>query len=274
MTNHLTHEQLIGYIHQTLTDAEREEIDRHLAECAQCRNLLTDHETTQRRIQYGLNGDLRKMQPSARMSFAAIAPRLKRRRGASLILFWTTLDQPVSGAVALTMLVALTLGLFFIFTGKTPPPETSVAGSMFRGNPQHTGAYHVEIVPSLGEVAWSFDTDDRIWTSPAIADNLVYFSSMNGYVYALDSQIGQLVWKQATGGASFSSPAVVDGLVYVGFGNYLYALDGQTGQKRWSFKTEGYWTNSPPTVADGLVYFGSGPYLYALDAQTGQKKWS
>ncbi|MBN1994854.1 MAG: PQQ-binding-like beta-propeller repeat protein, partial [Anaerolineae bacterium] len=274
MTIHLTQEQLIGYIHQTLTDAEREEIDRHLAECAQCRGLLTDHETTQRRIHYGLMNGLRKVQPSPQMSFAAIAPGLKRRWSGGFILPWTVVEQPLSGALTLVMLAALVLGLFFIFTGKTPPPETSVAGSMFRGNPQHTGAYNVEVAPSLGKVAWLFDTDDRIWTSPAVADNLVYFSSMNGHVYALNNQTGQLVWKQATGGASFSSPAVVEGLVYVSFDSHLYTLDSQTGQKRWGFKTEGYWTDSPPTVADGLVYFGSGPYLYALDAQTGQKKWS
>ncbi len=54
MKNHLSNEQLIGYVHQTLTDAEREEIDRHLAECAQCRGILADHESVQRRIRYGL----------------------------------------------------------------------------------------------------------------------------------------------------------------------------------------------------------------------------
>ena len=80
MSNHLSDQQLIGYIHQTLTDAEREEIDQHLAECGRCRTLLGDYEALQRRIHYGLATDLRKMVPSARKSFAAVAPRLKQGR--------------------------------------------------------------------------------------------------------------------------------------------------------------------------------------------------
>jgi outer membrane protein assembly factor BamB len=272
MNNHLSNDQLIGYIHQTLTDAEREEIDRHLGECAQCRGILSEHEAMQRRIHYGLMSDLRKAQPSAQMSFAAIAPGLKR--GGGLSLLWTIVEQPLSGAVALAMLIALVSGLFFMFIGKTPPPDTSVAaGAMFRGNPQHTGAYDTDTVPLLGELAWSFETGDQIWTSPAIADGMVYFSSTDSYLYALDGQSGQLVWKFA-GGGPWSSPAVVDGVIYFGFSSYLHALDSQTGRILWKFKTEGYWTDSSPVVAGDVVYFGSGPYLYALDRRTGQELWS
>jgi multiple sugar transport system substrate-binding protein len=118
MNNHLTQEQLIGYIHHTLTDAEREELDQHLASCAQCRALLTEHETTQRRIRYDLAGGLKKVQPSNKMSFSAISTNLKRRRGWPFLL--TALDRPLSSVVAAGMLAVLVFALFAIFGYPAP----------------------------------------------------------------------------------------------------------------------------------------------------------
>ena len=41
MTNsHPRDKEIAGHIHQTLTDAEREDLDRHLARCPQCRKKL------------------------------------------------------------------------------------------------------------------------------------------------------------------------------------------------------------------------------------------
>ena len=73
----------------------------------------------------------------------------------------------------------------------------------------------------------------------------------------------------------YSSPAVANGVVYVGSGDYnVYALDAATGAKLWSYHTGGA-VYSSPTVANGVVYVGSYDYnVYALNAATGAKLWS
>ena len=75
MKSHLGDEQLIGYVHHTLTDAQREAMDRHLATCPDCRARLAEHEALQRRMRNSLMGDLRAVQPTPSMTFSAIAPR-------------------------------------------------------------------------------------------------------------------------------------------------------------------------------------------------------
>lgn len=278
MNHHLTREQLIGYIHQTLTDAEREEIDRHLSECAECRGMLGDHEAMQRRIRYGLLQDLRKAQPSSKMTFAAVAPRLKRfsfRRLTGLNMLWLMVDQPLSAVATAVMMTLLVVGIVVFFTrGKPDELNGGLSGTMFRGNPQHTGVYNPAPIPLKGELAWSFKTGNQIWTSPALADDTLYFSSTDRYLYALDSRNGQLKWKSAISAPSFSSPAVAAGLVYFGSDTAIYALDSQTGQQKWKFETENVMpADSSPLVVGDVLYFNTSRYFYALDSQTGQERW-
>jgi outer membrane protein assembly factor BamB len=55
----------------------------------------------------------------------------------------------------------------------------------------------------------------------------------------------------------FSSPAVANGVVYVGSDDHnVYAFNATTGAKLWDYTT-GYWVYSSPAVANGFVYVGS-----------------
>ncbi len=72
---------------------------------------------------------------------------------------------------------------------------------------------------------WKFKTEGEVRSSPAIADEVVYFGSEDSHLYAVDIKTGQQKWKFKTGGWVSSSPAVADGVVY--FGNtdgHLYAV--------------------------------------------------
>jgi anti-sigma factor RsiW len=102
MNSHLSDEQLIGYSHATLTDAEREAMDSHLADCPDCRARLDEHEGLQRHIRHNLLADLRTARPPAGLTFSAIAPRLKRPK--SLARLWPRSGQLVPNAMALTAL--------------------------------------------------------------------------------------------------------------------------------------------------------------------------
>lgn len=131
---------------------------------------------------------------------------------------------------------------------------------------------------------------DFNFSSPTIANGVVYIGSTDGNLYAFDAggatgcsgtpKTCQPLWTTAaTGGPmSFSSPAVANGRVYVGASDdgKLYAFDaagtaGCSGTPKrcaplWTGPTGGY-IYSSPAVASGVVYIGSKDgKLYALDA--------
>jgi eukaryotic-like serine/threonine-protein kinase len=76
------------------------------------------------------------------------------------------------------------------------------------------------------------------------------------------------LWSFTTGSHIFSSPTVANGLVYVGsHDGKLYAFDATcktSCRPLWSF-TAGDWIESSPAVVNGVIYFGSRDHkLYAL----------
>jgi outer membrane protein assembly factor BamB len=128
---------------------------------------------------------------------------------------------------------------------------------------------------------------------------VVYFSSYDSYVYAVDETSGRLLWKFKTRGERrfsaphlhgsepaaevmpdpfdlyLSSPVVVGGRVYFGSGDHnVYALDAHEGKPIWTFRT-GDVVHASPALADGVLYVGSWDgFFYALDAETGKLRWT
>ena len=118
---------------------------------------------------------------------------------------------------------------------------------------------------SNGNLLWIHNPEDFVESSPAVAEDVVYFGSEDRQLYALDAVSGKLLWTYKTGNASFTSPAIAEGVVYVGSGdNHLYALDASIDELVWRYETEDS-VNSSPAVANGIVYFGSNDdHLYAV----------
>ena len=125
-----------------------------------------------------------------------------------------------------------------------------------------------------GKPLW-FSIINSSFSSPAVANGVVYVGSDDSNLYALDAVTGVKLWNYTTGWVVRTSPVVANGVVY--FGSYdknVYALNASTGAKLWSYAT-GDWVWSSPAVANGVVYVGSYDHnVYALDAFTGAKLWS
>jgi outer membrane protein assembly factor BamB len=107
---------------------------------------------------------------------------------------------------------------------------------------------------------------------------MVYASSEDHNVYALDASTGALVWKYPTGDVMLGSPTVANGVLYVGSNdNNVYALDAKTGAKLWTYATAGVVQDiGGPTVADGVVYVTSGTIggrnnVYAFSLPYGER---
>ncbi|MDD1687544.1 PQQ-binding-like beta-propeller repeat protein [Methanoregula sp.] len=96
---------------------------------------------------------------------------------------------------------------------------------MFRANPEHTGVYgNGGNEPGNSEL-WHFATGGFIYSSPTVADGIVYAGSDDKNLYAIDAVTGKEKWRFATGDWVDSSPAVANGIVYVGSNDKnLYAI--------------------------------------------------
>ena len=146
----------------------------------------------------------------------------------------------------------------------------------FHYNLQHSGTNPYENVLGPANVSrlgtdWIARTGSYIFSSPAVANGVVYVGSEDHNLYAFNAQSGALLWKAPTGnGIPFSSPAVANGVVYVGSGDFnLYAFNAQSGALLWKAFT-GDLVFSSPAVANGVVYAGSldhNLYAYTLPHQ-------
>jgi outer membrane protein assembly factor BamB len=98
----------------------------------------------------------------------------------------------------------------------------------------------------------------------AIREDIVYVSA-NGVVRALNASSGYLIWERLTGGGSFTSPAVADGVLYIGsLDENVYALDAITGEVVWNYATGSYIYSSPAIAYETLFICSRDDFIYAL----------
>ena len=127
-----------------------------------------------------------------------------------------------------------------------------------------------------GDTVWRFPAEGGVWSSPTVADGVVYFGTLGQTVFAVSLEDGSELWRRNTGGAVVASPLVVGGRVYVGaFDSVFYALDAQTGNVDWKFTESERWYWTQALAAGNTIFAPSlDGNLYALDANTGVKLWA
>jgi outer membrane protein assembly factor BamB len=159
-------------------------------------------------------------------------------------------------------------------------PQFHQGASHSGNNPSET-TLSASSVLGLG-VSWTGSTGAGIYTSPAVADGVVYVGSDDGKLYAYEVGCASgggtctPLWTGATSGTS--SPAVADGVVYAGsvdgkLNAYSVgcASGGGTCTPLWT-ATTGDALYSSPVVADGVVYVGSmdgNLYAFAVGCASG-----
>jgi outer membrane protein assembly factor BamB/tRNA A-37 threonylcarbamoyl transferase component Bud32 len=125
-----------------------------------------------------------------------------------------------------------------------------------------------------GELKWSYKAKMAIISSPWEADGVVYFTSMDSSLYAVDAKQGWVLWRFRMGKGSISSPCLAEGMVFVGsVDGSVYAVDIRTGKESWKFKTD-HQVNSSPVIYKDALYCGSADgNLYCLEYRTGRLRW-
>lgn len=169
--------------------------------------------------------------------------------------------------------------------------------SMFGINAAHSGLYSSNISSNITLAQkWKFKTNGRVFSTPAIVNNVVYIGSEDSCVYALSIE-GSLKWKFKGNGPVQSSPAVKDTVVYFNdYSGMLHALKTNNGQEIWNYQMasdsrrtgkgliwctpkdllmEDTWDfyQSSPVYTDTILYVGSNNFVYAFNLKTHQLLW-
>jgi outer membrane protein assembly factor BamB len=116
-----------------------------------------------------------------------------------------------------------------------------------------------------------------LWAQPSTDGQLIYVSSVDHYLYALDAESYEFAWPAIDlGGAAPGTPLVgPNGNIYIGsFASEVIKVDPATGAKKILTSTQGWVWGGP--VTDGQnVYFGDlEGNLFALDANDGSQLWT
>ena len=139
------------------------------------------------------------------------------------------------------------------------------------------------IDPANGRTRWRYTSHRCGWSSPALADHLLFATFIgnhechatlsDGELVALSPETGRVRWRRSLG-PSESSPVVADGTVYVADQNgNVYAFAARTGRLRWRSAT-GAPIKASPSLAYGRIYIGNyAGEMLALDAHTGRLVW-
>jgi outer membrane protein assembly factor BamB len=123
---------------------------------------------------------------------------------------------------------------------------------------------------TTGDLLAQYQTDDKIWGTPIVADDTVYIGSFDKKFYALNAADLTLKWVYETEGSIIAQPLVKDGIVYIGsFDKHLYALDATSGTLKWKFAGNNwFWTQ--PVIINDMLYAGClDGFIYVLNPTTG-----
>lgn len=126
--------------------------------------------------------------------------------------------------------------------------------------------YHTDLD---GKIIWEYITRHGIDNKPVISQEVIYYSTTDGYLVALDATTGQEKWELLLNAEHryLESPEILNGIIYVKDYGVLYAVDSITGQEIWKIPLD-----TRLNIFKEGIFFIDGNELVSLDVNTGQEK--
>lgn len=134
-------------------------------------------------------------------------------------------------------------------------------------------------ITNSGEL-WRIDGVTAGYSSPAVANDRLYFVTNNATMYCVDAFDGRIFWEHSIGRVGKGSPVVTaDGVIYIGDQNGIFNILKDAGDKvdvlaMHEFTREDGLVDEmfgSPAVADGRLYFMTRYGTYCLGRKGGAK---
>lgn len=152
----------------------------------------------------------------------------------------------VGVAATAALAVAGSTGLLLLERRRAPSPGP-IASATPTATPQPKPAF---VDPNL---AWYYKTGDKVASFPAVANNMVYFSSDDQNIYALDAKTGKKVWITPINLQFEGSTVLGQSHVFFETKNTIAGFDYNTGNLTWQRNP----VVRTPAVGNGLVFAGN-----------------
>lgn len=140
-----------------------------------------------------------------------------------------------------------------------------------QGDALHSGNATAAVVAERPGLLGTVPMTDGIYTSPVVADGIVYVVDGSGVVFAVDATTLAVRWKFATrGGAAncnnVASPAIAGRYLHVGtMAGYYYVLDRSTGEVVREIDCREAIFSSPVAGQDRVYFATLGAQVYAVE---------
>lgn len=158
--------------------------------------------------------------------------------------------------------------------------EAEIAGGVAQfGNELLLASHDSQLycLTESGEQKWSFQTDDMINCSPAVADHFTFLSGCDALLRVIDLNTGKEVRNVPMSSHLIASPALFDDVLYVGsHAGDLTALNWKTGKIEWQYEGERKLPyHASAAVTEDLVLVGNhDKHMHAIDRKTGKARWT
>ena len=125
-----------------------------------------------------------------------------------------------------------------------------------------------------GNIKWRAAAKRSVTASPHFNENIIYITSMDGVLYAIDAKSGWVIWRYRMASGSISTPTTHENHIYVGStDNKFYCVNIKSTKKVWTFDTDNQ-INSSPVYYKGAVYFCNvDGFVFSLHAASGRLRW-
>ncbi|MEO7001735.1 MAG: PQQ-binding-like beta-propeller repeat protein [Ktedonobacterales bacterium] len=124
-------------------------------------------------------------------------------------------------------------------------------------------------------VRWRFAAGHNMYSSPLLANGLVYFGADTSYFYALDATTGKVRWRSLSKAPNFADPLLMGETIYTASTDgILYARKAATGAHVWFTNVRNPIGVTPATDGTHVYCCTYNGNSVALDSATGGRVWT
>jgi hypothetical protein len=129
-------------------------------------------------------------------------------------------------------------------------------------------SFVVEELHGAPKRAWDFDAGEAVAADLAIAGNTVFACTLDGKVFALDTENGKKRWIVATKGPIYAAPVEANGTLYAAStDHFLYAIDAKSGHVTWRFDAEAPLVSTPILSGNTVSIMADGKTINLVDGK-------